>query len=141
MQTRPEIAAFTPQFLLLRRFVDEARENLRRAESHRDVLRYQNKRRTEELAAAEGRIAQAQERLNDAEQALIAVKDDASFDVGEACRRAGARYAWWPANLYVDPRRHRYRGQPLTPQEVDEIGPMKLTRLINIGAIVVAAET
>jgi len=142
VQTKPfEIAAFTPQFLLLRRFVNEARDNLRRAaESHRDVLKYRNQRRADDLAAAEGRIVQAQERLNDAEQAA-AVKDDASFDVAEACRRAGARYAWWPEDLYVDPRHHRYRGQPLTPEEVVEIGPMKLTRLINAGAIVVAAET
>jgi hypothetical protein len=135
-----EIVAFTPQFLLLLRFVDEAREDLRRAESHRDVLRYRNERRTEELAAAEGPVVQAQERLGDAEQALIAVKDDASFDVRDACRRAGVRYAWWPVDLYVDPRLHRYRGQPLTPEEVDEIGPLRLTRLINAGAIVVAAE-
>jgi hypothetical protein len=142
VQTKPsEIAAFTPQFLLLRRFVDEAREDARRAESHRDALEDRNPRRADELAAAEGRIVQAQERLNDAEQALIGVKDDASFDVGEACRKAGARYAWWPEDLYVDPRRHRYRGQPLTPEEVNEIGPMKLTRLIDAGAIVVTAET
>ena len=141
VQTKPfEIAAFTPQFLLLRRFVDEAREDLRRAESHRDVLRYRNECRTEELAAAEGRVVQAQERLGDAEQALIVVKDDASFDVREACRRAGVQYAWWPVDLFVDPRRHQYRGQPLTPEEVDEIGPLKLTRLINAGAIVVTTE-
>jgi hypothetical protein len=142
VRTKPfEIAAFTPQFLLLRRFVAEARDDLRRAaESHRDVLQYGNQRRAKGLAAAEGRIVQAQERLSDAEQALIAVKDDASFDVAMACRRADARYAWWPEDLYVDPRHHRYRGQPLTPEEVVEIGPMKLTRLINAGAIVVAAE-
>ena len=60
----------------------------------------------------------------------------ASFDVAVAARNAGARFVWWPASRFVDPRRYQYRGQPITAAELDKLGPFELRRLLNDGGVV-----
>jgi len=63
------------------------------------------------------------------------LEDSATFNVADAAADAGARFAWWPDQRFVDPRRYRYRGQPISAAELDLIGPFELRRLINSGGV------
>lgn len=65
-----------------------------------------------------------------------ALEAESSFNVADAATAEGARFAWWPDQRFVDPRRYRYRGQPVTAEEIDLIGPFELRRLINSGGVV-----
>lgn len=82
-----------------------------------------------ELDAATIDIEKDEQKLTAAEKALA--QATASFDVA-----AGSRYAWWPLEIYVDPRKRRYQGQPISQAELDTLGPHELQRLITAGAVI-----
>jgi hypothetical protein len=89
-----------------------------------------------ELHAATAEILRAERKLKAAERALADLEASSSFDVAEACREAGSRYAWWPDEAFPDPSKRRYQGQPIADAELETLGPLELQRQIAAGAIV-----
>jgi hypothetical protein len=87
-----------------------------------------------DLKDAETAIREAETRLAAAETRLASIEP--SFDCLEAAREAGALYVWWPADKWRDPRRYRWRGQPVSDADVVAAGPRELRRMLNAGAIV-----
>jgi len=88
----------------------------------------------DEIEEAEKQITTAQRALTKATKALDAA--DPTLDVVAAAQQAGARFVWWPASRFLDPRKFRYRGLPITADELAEVGPIELQRLITAGEIV-----
>ena len=88
----------------------------------------------DEIADAEKQVTATTKALARAEKMLATT--DPTLDVVAACAAADSRYAWWPASRYVDPARFRYRGQPITDDELGDLGPFELQRLITIGEVV-----
>jgi hypothetical protein len=86
------------------------------------------------LAAAEKRIVKAEKTLSRASATLA--DTPSSFDAFEHTRDVGARYCWWPNDVYVDPKLRRWRGQPISDEKVAEIGPHSLRHGIEVGGIV-----
>ena len=88
-----------------------------------------------DLRSAIFAIGQAERRLANAEKALAAAEESSSLDVAEACRQAGTRYAWWPDEVFPDPTKRRYQGQPITADELDALGPFELQRQVASGHV------
>jgi hypothetical protein len=89
-----------------------------------------------ELRTAGAVIAAAERQLATVERALADAEDSSSFDVAAACREAGTRFAWWPLEVFPDPRKRRYQGQPIADAELETLGPVELQRQIAAGGIV-----
>jgi hypothetical protein len=87
-----------------------------------------------DLKDAETAIATAETRLAAAETKLAST--DPSFDCLAAAREAGALYVWWPTDKFRDPRKYRWRGEPVSDADVVKSGPHELRRMLNAGAIV-----
>lgn len=88
----------------------------------------------EAIEEAERQTTKAKAALTRAEKALTTT--DSTLDVVAACAEVGARYCWWPASRFVDPTRFRYRGKPITDDELADLGPLELQRLITLGEVV-----
>ena len=78
-------------------------------------------------------------RVAEPEIATMPATPEDSKRVIDAARDAGSRFVWWPPSRYVDPRRMRYRGQPMTAADLDELGPFELRRLLTSGEVVEVA--
>jgi len=85
----------------------------------------------DELAAAEERVTDDDLALRRAETKLTKLEPESTFNAADQ-----GGYLWWPVSRFVDPRKHSYRGQRLTGDELSDLGPHELRRLINAGAIV-----
>jgi len=90
----------------------------------------------EQIAAAYDAADDAAQDAADAADRFGDLEQLASFNVADAARDAGSRFCWWPASRFVDPRRYQYRGQPITADELDDLGPFELRRLLNDGGVV-----
>lgn len=87
-----------------------------------------------DLKDAETAISEAETGLAAAETKLASIEP--SFDCLAAAREAGALYVWWPTDTFRDPRKHKWRGQPISDADVVKSGPQELRRMLNAGAIV-----
>jgi hypothetical protein len=87
-----------------------------------------------DLEEAETAIAEAETRLAATEARLASIEP--SFDCLAAAREAGALYVWWRTDMFRDPRKHKWRGQPVSDADVVAAGPRELRRMLNAGAIV-----
>jgi hypothetical protein len=87
-----------------------------------------------QLTAAEADIGKAEARLAAAETRLASIEP--SFDCLAAAREMGALYVWWPQDQNHDPRKYRYRGQPVLDTDVVAADPPELRRMLDAGAIV-----
>jgi len=93
----------------------------------------------DQITAAYEATDAADQYAADAKERIAGLEDSASFDVADAARDAGSRFVWWPPSRFVDPRRMRYRGQPMTAADLDELGPFELRRLLTSGEVVEVA--
>ena len=87
----------------------------------------------DDLATALEQTTAAEKALTKAETRLAGTLP--TFDVVVEARKVGSRYVWWPASKFLDPRKFRYRGKPITDDELAATGPMELQRLITIGEV------
>jgi len=88
----------------------------------------------DDIATGRKQITAAEKRLTKAETRLAGTLP--TFDVVVEARKQGSRFVWWPASRFLDPRKFRYRGLPITADELAEVGPIELQRLITAGEIV-----
>lgn len=87
------------------------------------------------LAEAAERVTAAKAKEAKAAKLQESLVDTAVVDVAELAQ--GARYAWWSMNKYDDPAKTtRYRGAPVTDEQIIELGPLDLRRQLNDGSIV-----
>jgi hypothetical protein len=88
---------------------------------------------SDDIAAAEKAVVKAEKAL---EKAAATLADTpSSFDAFANARESNSRFVWWPQDRDRDPRRFRFRGQPITDDEVAGMGPHSLRRAITLGAI------
>ena len=87
-----------------------------------------------DLEAVEDAISKAEAKVSKAEKTLEDTPSE--FDAFANAREADARFCWWPADKYVDPRIRRFRGQPVTPEQMNALGPHGLNRGVQVGGIV-----
>jgi hypothetical protein len=87
-----------------------------------------------DIAKAEKAVKAAEKAV--AEYAATLAETPAAFDAFANAREAGAMYVWWPQDIHRDPRKFHYRGQPLTADELTNLGPHSLRRAITNGAVI-----
>ena len=90
-----------------------------------------------DLADAGKAIGKAEKALSVAETNLAATPH--AFDAFANAREAGSRYVWWPLQKFVDPRKQRWQGLPLTDSDLADLGPHELRLGINAGSIIEVA--
>jgi hypothetical protein len=88
----------------------------------------------EALEKAHGQLLEAEEALVEADRVLD--ETNPTFDVFAAARAAGAKWVWWPEAQRRDPRLYRYRGKPVTDDEVATVGVLELQRQVRMGRVV-----
>jgi hypothetical protein len=71
-----------------------------------------------------------------AEYAKVLADTPAAFDAFANAREAGAAFVWWPMEQNRDPRRYRFRGQPISDEKVAEMGHHSLRHGIEVGGII-----
>ena len=87
------------------------------------------------------KIAEAEKQITAAKRALAKAgkrlaEEPPDFDVIGSAQQAGSRFVWWPPNRFADPTKQRYQGQPITDDELAELGVFELQRQVNLGQIV-----
>ena len=87
-----------------------------------------------DLKAAGKAIGKAEKALEAAETNLAATPH--ALDAFTNARDNGAEYVWWPLVKFVDPRRQRWQGQPVTTEELAALGPHGLRHGIADGSII-----
>jgi hypothetical protein len=86
------------------------------------------------IAAAEKAVKAAEKAVKDAAATLAAT--DPAFDAFANAREVGAKFVWWPMEQNRDPRRYRFRGQPISDEKVAEMGHHSLRHGIEVGGII-----
>jgi hypothetical protein len=87
-----------------------------------------------DVAAAEKAITTAEKTL-EAEEANLSETPHA-FDAFANAREAGSRYVFWPLAKFVDPRRQRWQGQPVTDEDLAALGPHGLRQALTAGDLI-----